>query len=778
MAAATRRTGTGESAAIVPRDPCRPIVEAETRIIPEPMTEILQSDPAARTRRNRIILVSVLALVVGLTAVQVLIQQLRFPSPIASNILIFALVNINIVLLLLLVLLVFRSLFKVYLERRENVLGSKFRVKLAVAFVSLALLPAALLFLVASNLITTSVDSWFNIQVEESLEKALDVAQAYSRASQENTLNLARQFAARMGEALASETGVAAARRVGSETFRESGLDGIQLFSRQRVELAQWRGAKMPEEAMLSPASRLVRQGLDGEAFATIQTIPQGDLVRAVAPVVRPGPPRDVLAVVAVTAFVPEGLLTKATEIGTGVKEYQQLRMLKNPIKGIYLMLFLMVTLVIIFAAIWVGVHLARGITGPIQELAEGTRKVAAGDLSFKVQVRADDEIGMLVESFNQMTEDLSRSKAALTQANQELQASNVELDRRRGYMETVLESISAGVLSLDAEGRLNTVNRAAARMLGRRADELLHRPYPEVFAVEALAPLRRLVGRLVDDGQETTDQQVSLTLNGRPATLVVTVSGLRSPEGEAQGLVVVLDDVSDLIRAQQAMAWREVARRIAHEIKNPLTPIQLSTQRLRKKFAEGSPDVARVFDECTRTIIQEVEGLRNLVDEFSRYARMPSAHPRPGDLHAVVRQVAQLYAGVRPGIGLRTELDPSLPPLNLDPDHMKRALINLVDNAVAAIPEEGEIVIRTRYLAAARRILLEVTDTGQGFPPEDRDRLFLPYYSTKRPTGGLGLAIVSRVVVEHGGEIRIEENQPTGTRLIIELPALVSAAA
>jgi len=741
------------------------------------MTDLPLTDAAARTRRNRIILVSVLVLVVGLTTIQVLIQQLRFPTPIASNILIFALVNVNIVLLLLLVLLVFRSLFKVYLERRENVLGSKFRVKLAVAFVSLALLPAGLLFLVASNLITTSVDSWFNIKVEESLDKALEVAQAYTRRTQEGTLSRARHMAARLGEALAGGE-VGAARRAGGETFRELGLDGAQLFNRQRVELAQWRGSKVPLEAMLPPGSRLIRQGLDGETFVTIQSMPEGDLIRAIAPVVRPGTPQEILGVVAVTAWMPEGLVSKAAEIGIGVREYQQLRMLKNPIKGIYLMLFLTVTLVIIFGAIWVAVYLARGITGPIQELVEGTRKVAAGDLSFKVQVKADDEIGMLVESFNRMTDDVARSKVALTQAYQELQASNVELDRRRGTMETVLETIAAGVLSLDAEGQLNTVNRAAARMLGRPAEALLHRPYPEVFPGEALAPLRRLVARLVKDGQETTDQQVSLTLNGRPASLVVTVSGLRSPEGETQGTVVVLDDVSELLRAQQAMAWREVARRIAHEIKNPLTPIQLSAQRLQKKFADRSPDAGQVLDECTRTIIQEVEGLRNLVDEFSRYARMPSAHPRPGDLHAVVRQVAQLYAGVHPGITLRTELDPALPPVKLDPDHMKRALINLVDNAVAAIPDEGEIVIRTQHLTALGRVLLEVADTGQGFPPEDRDRIFLPYYSTKRPTGGLGLAIVNRIVLEHGGLIRIEENQPKGARLIIELPALAPVVA
>jgi two-component system nitrogen regulation sensor histidine kinase NtrY len=745
----------------------------------QPVTEIPATERDVRSRRNRLILSIVLASVVGLTAVQVTIQQLKFPTPIASNILIFALVNINIVLLLLLVLLIFRSLFKVYLERRENVLGSKIRVKLAVAFVGLALLPAGVLFLVASNLITTSVDSWFNIQVEQSLQSALDVAQTYSRSSQDETLNQAQQIAARVAEAWSAEKGAAESRRIVTEKAREYGLHSVQLFSRQRGELAQWRGPKVPEDALLSPTSRLLRKALGGEPVVTAQLSAQADLIRAVVPVLKPGQPREVLAALAVTSWIPTALGSKAEEIETGIKEYQQLRMLKNPIKGIYLMLFLMVTLVIIFGAIWVGVYLARGITGPIQLLAEGTRKVAAGDLSFRVDAKADDEIGMLVESFNKMTEDLGESKEELTQANQELLRSNVELDRRRDYMETVLETIAAGVLSLDAAGKVNTVNRAAARMLGRPPQEILHRPYADVFGGGALLPLRRLVARSAEDGRETSEQQVTLTLNGRPATLMVTVGTLPGPEDTRRGLVVVLDDVSEVVRAQQAMTWREVARRIAHEIKNPLTPIQLSTQRLRKKFAEGAPDATSVFDECTRTIIQEVEGLRHLVDEFSRYARMPAPRPRPTDLHEVVKQVAQLYAGIHPGITMRNELDATVPQLNLDSDQMKRALINLVDNAVAALGEEGgEIVISTRFLTATAQVVLEIADTGPGFPPEDRDRAFLPYYSTKRSSGGLGLAIVNRIIVEHGGEVRIEDNQPRGARLVITLPALVPAAA
>ncbi|HTX53727.1 MAG TPA: ATP-binding protein [Candidatus Baltobacteraceae bacterium] len=728
-----------------------------------------------RSRRTRLILAIVLGSVIGLTALQVTIQKLRFPTPIASNILIFALVNINTVLLLLLVLLIFRSLFKVYLERRENVLGSKIRVKLAVAFVSLALLPAGVLFLVASNLITTSVDSWFNVQIEESLQRALEVAQTYSRSRQENALSRAKLIAGWLGAVWEGDGGTMV-KQVAAEKVRDHSLDGIQVFNRHRALVYEWRGEQVSADALLVPTSRLLRRGLNGEASVATQLLPNADSVRAMAPVFRPGT-REVLGAVAVVDWVPAGIGTKAEEIQTGIKEYQQLRLLKGPTKGIYLMLFLMVTLVIIFGAIWVGVHLARGITGPIQQLAEGTRKVAAGDLNFHVQVKADDEIGMLVDSFNKMTGDLSKSKTALTEAYQEVQRSNVELDRRRDYMETVLETITAGVLSLDAEGRVNTVNQAAARMLGRPRDAILNRPSGEVLA-GPLQPLERLVRRAAEAGQEISNQQVTLSLKGRPVALMVTVSMLLGSQGESRGLVLVMDDVSEVLRAQQVIAWREMAQRVAHEIKNPLTPIQLSTQRLRKKFAEGAPDAAEVFDECTRTIIQEVEGLRHMVDEFSQYARMPALRPRATDLGDIVQQVMQLYAGVKARITVRTDLDPTVPRLNLDPDMMRRALINLVENAIAAVGENtGEIVISTHLVPGASQVVLEVADDGPGFPPDDRDRAFLPYYSTKRSSGGLGLAIVHRIILEHGGDIRIEDNQPRGARLVITLPALVPAS-
>jgi two-component system nitrogen regulation sensor histidine kinase NtrY len=724
-----------------------------------------------RQRRTGLILVAVGTLVVALTGAQVLIQRLRFPMPIASNILIYGLVNVNLILLVVLILLVFRILFKIFLERPNNLLGSKFRVKLVVAFVGLALLPALLLFVVASHLITRSIEGGFNPRVEEALQRSLEIAQTYYQTSQAQAIRAARQIAAQVaGDGLLAAERSPALRRLAVEKQQEHGLTSLQVFDASGAELVQAGDRRRASDA-LSPASKFLAQALQGEALAVVQTGGDGDVIRGVAPI-RLAEGQAPLGAVVVAAHVPAGLAAKAGEITGGIKEHRQFRMLKNPIKGMYLMLFLMVTLFVLFAAIWVGVSMARGITGPIQELAEATQAVAAGNLRVKVEARADDEVGFLVQSFNRMTADLLRSKAELTDAYVDLQRTNQELDRRRAYMETVLESVAAGVLSVDAQGLLSTINSRARAMLALDDAPCLHRPYAEVLGAESLAPLRHLVRDALAGRRELAEHQLPLRIADRLAILSVSFGALRDGEGAFGGAVLVLDDVTQLVRAQQVMAWREVARRITHEIKNPLTPIKLSTQRVRKKFAEGAADFARVFDECTRTIIQEVDGLKGLVDEFSRYARLPASEPRPGDLHAIIAATVRLYAGLPRGIKLTTDLAPDLPELYLDPEQIKRALINLVDNAVAAVGAVGEITLRTRHLPAARRVRLEVSDTGPGFPPEDRERLFLPYFSTKKSGTGLGLAIVYRVILEHGGTVRAEDNEPRGARMVIELPA------
>jgi len=411
----------------------------------------------------------------------------------------------------------------------------------------------------------------------------------------------------------------------------------------------------------------------------------------------------------------------------------------------------------------------------PIQLLAEGTREVAAGNLNYKVQVRADDEIGILVESFNRMTGDLGQSKAKLEEAYLDLQAKHTELEERRRYTETVLQAVATGVVSLDPEGRITTVNRAAARMLGLPVEDAVGRPFREIFHGQDLNEIGAIVQQMDRIREGTLEREIRLRRDGHAVALLGAATALKGTEGQYAGMVLVLDDLTELLKAQRLAAWREVAQRIAHEIKNPLTPIQLSAQRLRRRLADRSPEERRLVEECTATIIHEVEGLRQLVDEFSRFARMPALSPKPTDLHRLLEGVVTLYRESYPTLSLKTSFDPELPTVEADPDQIKRAVLNLVDNAVEAGGQAGEVLLEAAFVPQSRRVRISVSDNGVGIPPEDREKLFLPYFSTKDRGTGLGLAIVNRIVAEHRGTIRAEENQPVGTRFIIELPTSAS---
>lgn len=729
----------------------------------------MAQDLERKKRRNRLISLGILVSLIVLTAIQVLIQQLRFPTPIAGNILIFALFNVNLILLIVLVFLVSRSLFKIYIERRNKVIGSRFRTRLIAAFVGLSLLPAVVLFLVASNFITISVESWFNLRVENSIRNSMEIAKAYYRVTEGKTLSQARDIGKRMeSEGLLEPKNFAKLRKLVRDRQDEDQLALLVVYDRNGRQLALSN-----EPKFRFSTSKWAKQGLKGEESSQSHQVGEKGLIQTVVPIHSPKDPKEVVGAVVSIQVLPVGVSQKVNEITTAFKEYNQLKMLKDPIKSLYLMVFLMITLLVIFAAIWAAIHMARRITVPIQLLAEGTREVAAGNLGYQVEVSADDEIGLLVDSFNQMTQDLFRSKVDLETAYQDLRRTNVELDQRRIYMETVLENVTAGVLSLDGKGNINTINKAAISMLNLDSQNSLHRRHEEVFSSMDLKPMGVLLKRMAQEGAGTSGQQVTLHINGRVSTFVVSISELQDEEKRYQGMVMVFDDLTQLIKAQQAMAWREVARSIAHEIKNPLTPIQLSAQRLRKKFLERAPDYEGVIVECTDTIIQEVEGLKELVSEFSRYARMPSSELKPDDLNQVVNRVLQLYAGLAKRSVIRKNLDPHLPLVNLDAGQMRRALINLVDNAIAAIRKGGAIEVSTRHLSEASMITLEVADTGMGISPEDKERLFLPYFSTKKGGTGLGLAIVHRIVGEHSGRIRVEDNHPKGTRMVVELPTL-----
>jgi two-component system nitrogen regulation sensor histidine kinase NtrY len=458
-------------------------------------------------------------------------------------------------------------------------------------------------------------------------------------------------------------------------------------------------------------------------------------------------------------------------EISASFDQFKQTKSIKNRIQKGYITVLLLIALVIIFLATWFGFYLARGITGPIQELAIATSRVAGGDLDIRIDVRSDDEIGSLVDAFNKMTADLRRGQQEIRATHRELQLSNLEIDQRRRYMEIVLRNVTAGVISLDNQGNITTINKSAEVLLRIKTGKVLGNHFRKVIGQEHLPIIKELLKDLFDSGKNSIRKQVIVPLPDTKLTLMVHVTTLRDEGGEFMGTVVVFDDLTQIVKGQRMAAWREVARRIAHEIKNPLTPIQLSAQRLRRRYLQNFPPDDTVFDECTSMIIKQVDELKNLVNDFSNFARLPSTNPTPSDLNQIITEALVLYQEGHKDIQFSYHPDPAIPIFYLDRDQIKRVIINLIDNAVGAIQIDGKIDIESTYTPSLQMVTFTIADNGHGITDEDKPRLFEPYFSTKKTGTGLGLAIVSTIISDHNGYIRVKDNTPKGSRFIIELP-------
>ncbi len=460
--------------------------------------------------------------------------------------------------------------------------------------------------------------------------------------------------------------------------------------------------------------------------------------------------------------------------ISSAFKEYKQQELLKNPIKTANLMILGIVTLLIIFSATWFGFYLSKSLTVPIQKLAEGTNRIALGDLDFTIEAAADDEMGSLVNSFNKMTADLKSSKEKIEQAAHDLQTTNLELERRRRYMETILKNVAAGVISIDEKGIITTINKSAEDLLGINGAKSLNRPYAEIFSGEQMGAIGDLIKEMMASGRGSFERQIKLTSPDNVNEILVSGSILKDDGENNLGMVLVFEDITYLQKAQRAAAWREVARRIAHEIKNPLTPIQLSAQRLRKKYKDQFANDGTVFDECTKIIINQTDEIKNLVNEFSNFARMPATNPSPNDLMEVINESVALFKESKKNISFKVVSKNTLPIFNLDKDQMKRAIVNILDNAVDAIEDKGTITVKASYDKTFQIARVEIADTGCGIPKEEKRKLFEPYFSTKKSGTGLGLSIVSTIISDHNGYIRVKDNNPRGTKFIIELPVTV----
>jgi two-component system, NtrC family, nitrogen regulation sensor histidine kinase NtrY len=727
-----------------------------------------------RKKRERILILVTVTVVIALTFLETKILSPDFPFSTSQRVVLFALININIILLLLLIFLVIRNLLKLVTERRQKILGSKIRTRLVLGFVTLSLVPTILLFFIAYEFMAMGLDYWFNIHIEKSLQDSLDVGRAYYQASQRGTLIYAQQISFDLNHSgLIKSNDLEGISHNLQAKRKEYGLAWIGFFLptlEQRVRVVTTEGYL---KAFKEPPLSLIQKSFQPQGISEVQSTPEGDFFIAGIPIL-PGATQGLGAsTVVVASFFPRSMLKKMETISTGLEGYRQMQMLKNPIKFIYLIILSIVSLLILFSATWVGFYLAKGMTVPIRRLAEGTLRVAQGDYNFSVDLEAKDEFALLVNSFNKMTSDLRKGKEEIEQTYEKLYKSNEELNQRKQYMETVLANIGTGVISIDAQGRITTINHSAREMLRIKTEELLGKPYQEVLQPEHKDMLHELLDNLDLIKIGTLERTIQISLPEKMLTLLVKITMLQDEENRNLGMVLVFDDMTELEKIQKVSAWREVARRLAHEIKNPLTPIKLSAQRLKKKYSHLLPagKDQEIFDDCTQTIIHQVDELIVLVNEFFAFARLPAVTPTLNDLNSLIQEVLILYQSSHKNIDFPFAADPGVPKFLLDREQIKRVMINLLDNAVAAIEDQGSIRIQTVFDPVLEMVRIQVADTGSGISPKDRDRLFEPYFSTKKGGTGLGLTIVSSIISDHRGHIRVKNNEPRGTIFTIELP-------
>jgi two-component system nitrogen regulation sensor histidine kinase NtrY len=735
---------------------------------PKPPSPI-QSSPqeSQKRRRERVLIAILLVLVVAITSLEIHLVH-RGGQPVTGSLLAFGLLNLNTFLLLLFTFLIFRHLSKLFLERRRRVFGSRLRTRLVLAFITLTLLPTLFLFFMAWQLISSRVDYSWDRQVEQSLNQALEVSRNVSQGLRGKLLACGRLVSLELAAKADWQGADPASRKIFLAKSRELlHLSGLEILDPQGAVVAasyvqDLKGLPPvipPGSAPAAPVpEKIIRQH-----------IPQGEVLNLSAPLKDAA--GSLKGYVVVRQLIPQAQLLQIAAAAKSLKDLRQRHLLFSPVKVSHYLTLIIVTLIAIMAAIWLAFYMAREITTPIRQLAEGTMKVAGGDYDIHIDQEGRDEIGFLVQSFNKMTQDLQQSQAQLAAAYRQLSDSHALISTQKRDMEILLKNVAAGVIGIDAAGRVTSINDSAAHMLHLKREEVLGQDCRLLLPPGEFDRMADVVAVARQSPRGTVEKPLHLVLPDQTLYLLVKITALRDEAGQDLGVVLVFEDLTELERAQRLAAWREVARRIAHEVKNPLTPIKLAAQRLQRRFAGHLGENGQLFDECTQVIIDQVDELKNLVNEFSRFARLPHLTLAPQDLNGLIQDALLLYQEVQPRITLEFQADPALPPLLLDREQVKRMLLNLLDNALASIQGTGTITVSVRGDPEQKRVELMVADTGVGVPERDKIRIFEPYFSTKRGGTGLGLAIVNSIVAEHQGFIRVENNMPRGTRFIIELP-------
>ncbi len=677
--------------------------------------------------------------------------------------------TVNFIIVVILLFVLARNLIKLFFEYQGNRPGSRIKSKLVMTLTMFSLFPALIMSFLAFGLINRNLRQWASSPYEQLLGSSKTIASHYYQQRRELSL-AAAQFLAGMVDSNAPKTSPAF-----ESAARAHGFDAVQLFDAQGRLNANWGRWASPGgwqsgiEAVLqgSPFYLLERRIAIDEGVVGIPLYGADH--------------KTVRGALFAHFTVPESITFHAIQVETAARSYEEIRRGVRRFQINYFGILAFTTLGVIVGFVWLGTYIAKRITIPLEALAAGSRELAGGNLDHRVDVKAVDELGILVNSFNRMGSEIKQSRLELEHANAELRETNVLLEQRRKYTETILQNIATGVLSIDDSDIVHSANEPALKMLKISREEILNRSIQEVVDPDLFRQFQAMKKRAGLYGSHRAE--LTLRRGERQLHIAATITSIPPQSRELAAYLVVLDDLTELIKSEKFAAWQEVARRLAHEIKNPLTPIQLSAERVKKRFDRIArsripgpefEEFGRVVTDATRIIVSEAGMLKSMVTEFSRFARLPMCKPTSVDLHELIDRTLSLYDGGLGNVRVDRVFDQELTKVKVDPEQMQRVLINLIDNSLDALAErdgDRRILIRTRFDESRGSVTLIIEDNGAGIPLEDYEHLFLPYFSTKKKGTGLGLAIVRQIVSEHNGFVRAEPNQPEGTRFVIELP-------
>ncbi|MBA4391500.1 MAG: hypothetical protein C0399_11275 [Syntrophus sp. (in: bacteria)] len=672
--------------------------------------------------------------------------------PVQENKLLVVVLNINLLLILLLLFLITRIILKSYIEKKRGIWGSGLKKRLTSTLLFISIVPSFTLFILATGFFYVSMDRWFGQKIEDTLENALtlsqyhyeDIFQRYDKIANLMAREIARK------NLVGNEAALKAYLKKNEKTY---------FLEYQSIHNLATKGivTNNTKEDIEKQLAGKIKGVLHDSSIREIIPVGDGEMIIMGKQVLdESGTPEAVL-------FIGDKMKVQGTErikqIASVSKEFKESRVIKKVLKYSFIVPLFLITILTIFVSLWVGIKMAAQITGPIEMIKEGAAIIAKGKFDINIEDRGKDEIGTLVTAFNGMA--------------RELQIAKDEIEEKRRYMEVILDNVATGIISTDKKGYILLLNRAAKTILGLEKDSWYGTPIREVFGDD----FRMLTKSFLKDvrlaGRGSITKELRLTIKKNITYLRASLTALKDESNRVEGFIVAFDDITHIVRAEKLATWREVARKLTHEIKNPLTPIILSAERIRRKIlSHFQGDEKEILDEATSIIIRSVDDIKGIVNELTKLTRISQAKTVE-DLNAIVEEAMDLYKNLYQNIVFLIKLE-SIPPFRVDKDGLKRTLINLITNSVKAIDgHEGAISVHTKYEKARETVVIEFSDTGRGISQEDKEKIFDPYFTKDKDGTGLGLAIVHSIILEHHGKIHVEDNLPKGTKFVIELPVI-----